>query len=134
MRLRPALLSAIAAAVVLASAVLSGSNPRTEAGPRSGLDVTAVDAIGMTVSDMDRAVDFYSYHTGFVREVTVAAFATAFARHGCNYIADGEMVFVHGRDLVDEKIARFLPRGEPFIDQIRPGRISWRPSRRRTQH
>src|SRR5262245_53389653 len=46
---------------------------RAEAGPSSPL-VTAVDVVGMTVSDMDRSVDFFASVLGFekISDVEVA--------------------------------------------------------------
>ncbi len=54
----------VSAAIVLA-ALVAGFGPwpraaRANAAPRPGVAVSAVDAVGMTVSDMDRAVEFYT--------------------------------------------------------------------------
>jgi catechol 2,3-dioxygenase-like lactoylglutathione lyase family enzyme len=114
------LLAWVAAAVAVASLqVLVGAGPRHDEGSPN-LAVTAVDSVGMTVSDMDRALAFYTSVLPFekVSDIEVA---------GRDYElltgVFGARLRVVRLRLGDESIelSEFLaPKGRPIPPDVRP--------------
>ena len=111
--------------VLVALLALAWLEPRARAdGPLPAVRVTAVTSVGMTVSDMERAVRFYTGVLPFTREYDTEVSGRAWEQlHG----VFGTRVRVVGLRLGDERLelTEYLaPKGRPYPSDTR-GNDRW---------
>ena len=110
----------IAVLAVAAGAALADGSPGLDGGAGAAVPVTALDSVGMTVSDMDRAIEFYTSVLSFekVSEAEVAG-----REYELLSGVFGARMRIARLRLGDETIelTEFLaPRGRPLPDDMRP--------------
>jgi catechol 2,3-dioxygenase-like lactoylglutathione lyase family enzyme len=96
--------------------MLASSTPRAKETPL----ITAVDAVGMTVSDMDRAVDFYTRVLTFEKRSDVEVHGRPHELASGVFGARKRIVRLHLRDEAIELTEYLAPRGRPIPDDVRP--------------
>jgi catechol 2,3-dioxygenase-like lactoylglutathione lyase family enzyme len=115
---------AAAAALAVAAAILFAGTARTAAPVERGLDlalpVTAVQSVGMTVGDMDRAVAFYSSVLSFEKVSDVEVAGREYELLSGVFGARMRIVRMRlGSETIE--LTEFLaPRGRPFPGDLRP--------------
>jgi catechol 2,3-dioxygenase-like lactoylglutathione lyase family enzyme len=115
--MRPAILF-LAAGICLAPGLKgSADTPPTS---NASADVDAVDAIGMTVGDMDRAVAFYTDVLSFQKQSDVEVSGRAHELASGVFGARQRIVRLRlGRETIE--LTEYLaPRGRPMPDDVRP--------------
>ena len=109
--------------LLVACAVGAGGDGRAaerENGPAPPLPVSAVDAIGMTVSDMDRAVEFYTSVLTFEKLSDVEIAGREFELLQGVFGARMRVVRLRLADETIELTEYLAPRGRPMPDDVRP--------------
>src|SRR4051812_35761959 len=112
-----ALVGAALASVASAQtpAALAASSPRTPAGAGDPRPIArSVDAIGFTVSDMDRAIDFYTSVLTFTKVSDVEITGDAFERVEGVFGARARVVRLRLGDEAIELTEYLAPRGRPI--------------------
>jgi len=84
------------------------------------LPVTAVDTVGMTVSDMERAVDFYTKVLTFEKVSDVEVDGRAFELMQGVFGARARVVRLRLGDELLELTEYLAPKGRPFPDDVKP--------------
>jgi catechol 2,3-dioxygenase-like lactoylglutathione lyase family enzyme len=107
----PRRLSAALAVLFLAAASLRGEDPKPL--------VTALDSVGMTVSDMERAVDFYSKVLTFEKASDVEVDGAAYERLEGVFGLRMRVVRMRLGDEAIELMEYLAPRGRPIPPDVR---------------
>jgi catechol 2,3-dioxygenase-like lactoylglutathione lyase family enzyme len=121
----PRVLPRTASALALLSAVLA-SGPALETRAQEGrhdaapVAVTAVDSVGITVSDMDRAVAFYTSVLSFEKTSDVEVSGREYELLSGVFGARMRVVRLHLGDEAIELTEFLAPKGRPVPDDVRP--------------
>jgi catechol 2,3-dioxygenase-like lactoylglutathione lyase family enzyme len=120
-------LIALAAFTICAIAVVAGfSRPRPpEGGHDQSIPVTAVDTIGMTVSDMDRAVAFYTSVLTFQKVSDVEVQGRSYELMEGVFGARMRVVRLRLGDETIELTEYLAPRGRPVPSDLRPNDLAF---------
>jgi catechol 2,3-dioxygenase-like lactoylglutathione lyase family enzyme len=107
-------------ALVLVLAVGPGSAPAQQPHDAPALAITAVDSIGMTVSDMDRAVDFYTSVLAFEKTSDVEVAGREYELLTGVFGARLRSVRLRLGDESIELTEFLAPTGRPMPHDVRP--------------
>jgi catechol 2,3-dioxygenase-like lactoylglutathione lyase family enzyme len=108
----------VAVGIAVVTATLLRADPRSDGGSR--LAVSAVDAIGFTVADMDRSIDFYTQVLSFVKTSDVEVAGRGYELLSGLFGARSRIVRLSLGDERLELTEYRAPRGRPIPDDIRP--------------
>lgn len=108
------------AAAVIGTGTSIGTRPQDHRTPQAAVSVTAVDSIGMTVSDMDEAVEFYTSVLSFEKASDVEVSGREYELLSGVFGARMRVVRLQlGGESIE--LTEFLaPKGRPVPPDIRP--------------
>jgi catechol 2,3-dioxygenase-like lactoylglutathione lyase family enzyme len=120
-----ALIAALALTGLLAVRPVPLRSETTSRGPNRSIQITAVDTIGMTVADMDRAVDFYTTVLTFEKVSDIEVSGREFELMEGVFGARMRIVRLRLGDETIELTEYLSPRGRPIPADMRPNDLGF---------